>query len=158
MTEKLFSNNADIRVLPELKLVGFRVLCKGEEYAKEIPKASRVLHSRLAEIKKVTNPKKQIGAFIVDECTAEEDGYWICVEVENYGEIPKDMVTVTIPSQRYAVLKHRGANHSIKNTYELLYEWIEVNKYKRLKDKWHLEVYHSWEHTENVSIELFNTI
>ncbi|WP_449442969.1 hypothetical protein [Ureibacillus acetophenoni] len=30
--------------------------------------------------------------------TAEEDGYWVCVEVKEYEDIPSDMVTLTVPS------------------------------------------------------------
>ncbi|WP_323368613.1 hypothetical protein [Radiobacillus deserti] len=68
--------------LDELKLVGFRVLCPGDQYITEIPKASQKLSERIKEIKQVVNPSLQYGAFVVENQTAEDDGYWVSVQVE----------------------------------------------------------------------------
>ena len=144
--------------LDELKLVGFRVLCSGEEYIVEIPKASFRLSERISEIKRVVNPLQQYGAFVVENETVDKDGYWVCVEVKEHEDIPSDMVTLTIPSQRYAVTRHKGDNNKIMNTYSELHKWIDDNNYIRLKDKWHLEKFHSWKDVEDVDVELFDTI
>lgn len=35
--------------------------------------------------------------------------------------------------------------------------WIETNKYQRLKNKCHLEIFHSWEDSEKLDVELLDT-
>lgn len=147
-----------IKELDVLKLVGFRVQCPGDQYINEIPKASMELQQRIHEIKQIINPSFQIGAFVVDSITDEEDGYWICVEVKEYEDIPKDMVVLTVPSQKYGALRHRGSNNMIRDSYEILHKWIEEKGLKRLKDKWHLEIYYSWEDPQNVEVLLLDTI
>ncbi|WP_010093894.1 hypothetical protein [Ornithinibacillus scapharcae] len=54
----------------ELKLVCFRVLCPGDEYVVEIPKATFLLAERMDEIKHVSNPKHMYGAFVVENESA----------------------------------------------------------------------------------------
>jgi len=150
--------NKTIKELGELMLVGFRVLCSGDQYLVEIPKASLRLSERISEIKKVVNPIEQFGAFIVENETADEDGYWVCVEVKEYEDIPNGMVTLTIPPQKYAVMRHKGSNYKIMEAYNDLHKWIEDNNYVRLKNKWHLEKFYDWKDTEKVDIELLDTI
>ncbi|MHC0038852.1 GyrI-like domain-containing protein [Pseudoneobacillus sp. C159] len=157
MTETTLQNKT-IKVLDEIKLIGFRVLCPGDQYIIEIPKASLKLSERISEIKHVINPSLQFGAFVVENSTDDEDGYWVCVEVKEYEDIPSDMVTLTVPPQRYAVSRYKGANYKIMDAYNDLHLWIEKNKYRRLKDKWHLEKIYSWKDTENVDIDLLDTI
>jgi predicted transcriptional regulator YdeE len=144
--------------LGELKLVGFRVLCSNEQYIFEIPKASSLLSERINEIKQIVNPSQQYGAFVVEHDNAENDGYWICVEVTEYEDIPSDMVTVTVPPQVYAVTRHKGENDKIMDSYNELHNWIDANHYTRLKDRWHLEKFYSWNNVKNVDVELFDTI
>ena len=147
-----------IRELNELKLVGFRVLCSGDQYINEIPKASLRLSKRISEIKQVVNPLLLFGAFVVESETDEEDGYWVCVEVNEYEDLPSDMLTLTVPPQRYAVTRYKGPNYKITNAYNDLHLWIEENRYKRLKDKWHIEKFYSWKDTESVDVELLDTV
>ncbi|MFJ3389571.1 MULTISPECIES: GyrI-like domain-containing protein [unclassified Lysinibacillus] len=64
-------------------------------------------------MKHVENSSQQVGAFVVDHDFEDEDGYWVCVEVKKYEHIPDDTVTLTIPSQNYAALRHKGANYKI---------------------------------------------
>ncbi|WP_427136867.1 GyrI-like domain-containing protein [Psychrobacillus psychrodurans] len=150
--------NKTIKELDELRLVGFRVLCSNDQYLVEIPKASLKLSHRLSEIKQVVNPTEQFGAFVVENETVDEDGYWVCVEVKEYTDIPSDMVTLTIPAQKYAVMRHKGSNYKIKETYNDLHKWIEDNNYVRLANKWHIERYYDWKDTEKVDVELLDTI
>ncbi|MGE7946371.1 GyrI-like domain-containing protein [Lysinibacillus sp. NPDC093688] len=89
---------------------------------------------------------------------SEEDGYWVCVEVKEFEDIPHDMVTLIIPPQKYATLRHKGANHKIMDAYKNLHLWIEENRFERLKNKWHLEIFHSREDSENLDVELLDTI
>lgn len=147
-----------IKELGEIKLVGLRVLCSGDQYVNEIPKASMELQKRILEIQEVINPSLQIGAFVVDNSTEEEDGYWICVEVKKYENIPEGMVVLTVPPQKYAAIKHAGSNNMISNSYDSLHKWIEERGLKRLKDRWHLEIYSSWKDSENVDVLLLDTV
>jgi predicted transcriptional regulator YdeE len=146
--------------LESKKLVGLRVVCDGDQYVNEIPKASDVLRERLNQIRNVVNPERMVGAFVVGDCSDEEDGYWVCVEVQEYCEIPNGMVTLTIPAQRYAVIKHTGPNYEIRKTYEILHKWIEENEYERILSSWHLEISDmSRDGAKNViEIELYDTI
>lgn len=147
-----------IQELDELKLVGFRVLCSGDQYLVEIPKASLILDKRIGEIKQVINPDIQIGAFVVENQTFDEDGYWVSVEVKEYEDVPVDMVTLTIPPHRYVALRHTGSNSEIREAYNGLHKWVEDNKYVRLKNKWHLERFYEWKDTEKVDVDLLDTI
>lgn len=158
MTETRIPPNITIKELKEIKLVGFRVVCPGDEYIVEIPKASKQLDERIGEIKQVVNPVHQYGAFVVKSESDEEDGYWVGVKVNEYEEIPADMVTLTIPSQTYAVIRHEGPNTKIMDSYNELHKWIDENQFTRQKNKWHLEKYHSWKDSSNVDVELFDTI
>ncbi|GAQ19273.1 transcription activator [Oceanobacillus picturae] len=157
MTETGLQNKT-IKELGELKLVGFRVLCSGDQYIIEIPKASQRLEARINEMKHVVNPLLQFGAFVVENGTDEEDGYWVCVEVKAYEDVPSDMVTLTVPAQKYAISRYQGANYKIMDAYQDLHRWIKENNYKRLKDKWHLEIFYSWQDVENVDVELLDTV
>ncbi|WP_346988429.1 hypothetical protein WMZ06_24390 [Bacillus sp. SW7] len=74
MSEQLLQNVA-VKELDEMKLVGFRVLCPGDQFIKEIPKTSMLLNKCINEIKHVMNPSIQVGAFVVNECSNEKEGY-----------------------------------------------------------------------------------
>ncbi|MEH7442954.1 GyrI-like domain-containing protein [Bacillus sp. JJ1122] len=150
--------NKTVKELDEIKLVGFRVLCPGDQYIVEIPKASLRLSERIGEIKQVTNPLQQYGAFTVKTECANEDGYWVGVEVNEYEDIPTGMVSLTVPSQKYAVIRHTGPNDKIVESYNELHKWIDENKFVRLKNKWHLEKFYNWTDPSNVDVELFDTI
>ncbi|WP_226683243.1 GyrI-like domain-containing protein [Sutcliffiella horikoshii] len=147
-----------VKNMEVLNLTGYRVLCAAEEYAVEIPKASKLLESRLSEINNVKNRDIQFGAFIVDTKSEEEDGYWVAVEVEEFEETPEGMVTLTVPAQRYAAAKYDGANTGIFNAYEELHSWAAEQGYIRRKDKWHIEIFKSWDDPNNLVVELLDTV
>ncbi|MBP1991217.1 GyrI-like domain-containing protein [Paenibacillus eucommiae] len=146
--------------LKEMKLVGLRVVCEGDQYVNEIPRAAITLKNGLKEIKEVVTPTRLIGAFIVGDFTDEEDGYWVCVEVKQYNEIPVGMVFLTIPPQKYAVIKHKGPNYKIRDTYEVLHKWIDENRFERIVRSWHLEISDEWgsNNSTEVEVELHDTI
>ncbi|GKV56244.1 hypothetical protein NCCP2222_21910 [Sporosarcina sp. NCCP-2222] len=141
----------------ELKLVGYRILCEGDQYITEIPKASLRLQDKQEDIPHVINPSQQIGGFVVDG-VPENDGYWICVEVRGFGDLPEDLVQLTIPPQSYAVVRYKGPNDKIREAYSDLHAWMEENQYSRRLDAWHLEKFHSWADRDSVDVELFDTI
>ncbi|WP_096190665.1 GyrI-like domain-containing protein [Evansella halocellulosilytica] len=159
------SNNSlhqiSVKELTELKLVGIRVVCEGEKYIEEIPKAAKLLQKRTNEIQHVLNGGNQIGAFVVEESSPEEDGYWVGVEVSKYEEIPDDMVTLTIPAQKYASILHTGPNDKIKESYELMHRWIAEEGLKRANNSWNLEIYqrgNNPDHPDDVRVQLLDSI
>jgi predicted transcriptional regulator YdeE len=158
MNGNILRDKIGVRQLEEIKLVGHRVLCDGDQYINEIPKAALALQNRIKDIRNVISPDQQIGAFIVDASSNNEDGYWICVEVEKFENIPDGMVSLTVPPQKYAVMTHDGPNHEIRNSYEILHEWIRENHYKRVLNTWHLELFHAYKNNDQLKVELFDTI
>ncbi|TMV50088.1 GyrI-like domain-containing protein [Paenibacillus mesophilus] len=146
--------------LGEMKLVGLRVVCPGDRYVFEIPKAIRVLKERLYEIKQTVNPIRLIGAFIPGDYTKEEDGYWACVEVNDYVDIPEGMTMLTVPAQQYAVIRHIGPNTEIRRTYDKLHAWMEENGLQRLLRSWNLEISEQWGHADadQLELHLYDTI
>ncbi|WP_339266700.1 GyrI-like domain-containing protein [Paenibacillus sp. FSL W8-0187] len=146
--------------LHELKLVGIRVVCSGDQYVNEIPKASVKLKERLHEIHDVVTPARLVGAFFVEEVSEEEDGYWVCVEVNEIKKVPEEMVSLVIPKQKYAVQRHQGPNYEIRDTYEKLHHWIRENNHERLLRSWHLEISDEWGQgkVDDIEADLYDTI
>ncbi|MGP4108473.1 GyrI-like domain-containing protein [Virgibacillus sp. L01] len=142
------------REMSEKKLVGFRVVCEDMAgYGQEIPKASMSLDRRKDEIKQLVDPVKLIGAFKAAETSKEDDGYWVCYEVHDFEDIPDGMVSLVVPEQKYAVLRFKGHASEIFQVYTHLHQWIEENGYKRVPDKWTLEIYSKWtENEDNVDL------
>lgn len=152
---------AELKSVGEVKLVGFRVVCPGDEYVKEIPKAAMKLQEKKGEIQNVLQPDQQIGAFIVEESSQEEDGYWIGLQVSDYGDIPRDMTTLTIPASTYGTILHQGPNHDIRQSYEQLHQWIHENGYTRSTKSWNLEIYQKENQPgdpSDVRVELYDAI
>ncbi|MFC0524914.1 GyrI-like domain-containing protein [Pontibacillus salicampi] len=150
-----------IKHFGKVQLVGFRVLCDGEKYIEEIPKAASELKERTTEISNIVHPVQQIGAFIVDTPTPDKDGYWIGVPVSKYDNIPSNMITLTIPSQKYASILHKGPNNQIQSSYAELHKWMECNEYPRSNHSWNIELYQENNdpaHTSNVHVELCDSM
>lgn len=140
-----------IAELGQKKLVGIRVVCAGDQYVHEIPKAAVQLKERLAEIKSLIYPLRLIGAYVAGDYSEEEDGYWVSVEVEDSNEtaeaeIPQGMVSLVVPRQKYAVLKHKGPHDQVSGSYVKLHQWIEANGLERIPRAWHLEISEDWGH------------
>ncbi|OOE12727.1 GyrI-like domain-containing protein [Fictibacillus arsenicus] len=158
MNGNILQDRICIQQLEELKLVGFRVLCDADQYINEILKASLSLKDRIMDIKHVISPDQQIGAFMVDADSENEDGYWVCVQVDKYEDIPKDMTSLTVPQQTYAMITHEGSNHDIRKSYEKLHEWIMKNNYTRSLNKWHIERFLDYKNKDQLKVQLFDTI
>ncbi|GAA0358445.1 GyrI-like domain-containing protein [Bacillus horti] len=146
--------------LDEMMLVGIRVVCPGDQYVNEIPKATLRLKERLSEIENKESPARLIGAFIAGDYSDEEDGYWVCVEVNDVSQIPEGMVYIVVPKQSYAVVKHKGPNTEIRNTYERLHRWMEEQNLERFHKAWHLEIFEDWGVTDlsKIEVDLYDTI
>ncbi|MGP4059518.1 GyrI-like domain-containing protein [Halobacillus sp. H74] len=149
--EKFNSIKLDgIREIAKKSLVGFRVVCDDmTDYGQEIPEASLSLVRRKSEIKQLVKPVNLIGAFKAAETTEEDDGYWVCFEVHEFEDIPDGMVKLVVPSQKYAVLNFNGHASEIFKVYTHLHKWIGENGYKRVPEKWSLEIYSKWTESED---------
>ncbi|MFG6146773.1 GyrI-like domain-containing protein [Halobacillus sp. B23F22_1] len=147
-----------IKEIGAVKLIGFRVWCEdGGQYIHEIPKAAAELDKRRNEICHLLSPVCQIGAFKIQTNSIEEDGYWVGFPVREIENVPRDMTSLTIPSQTYASLHVEGSNDNIRPAYEQLQAWMQTHDYPRLLHKWHLEKYTTWGNKQNVAVELLDT-
>ncbi|REJ10405.1 AraC family transcriptional regulator [Halobacillus trueperi] len=133
-------------------LIGYRVVCDGEDYTVEIPKAAEKLRRRF------TDADVQVGAFIPGECKEEDDGYWIGVPMDQDTTIPDDMDHLKIEKQTYAMTTYKGSNERIREAYASLHEWMEREGYPRDLEAWHVEVYHSWQDKDQLHMELWETV
>ncbi|TGB04431.1 GyrI-like domain-containing protein [Halobacillus salinus] len=157
---KLLIQEAANKSLPALKLVGFRVLCRsGEEYVEEIPKAVDQLFVQKSEIPHVVTSNGYYGVFMVDACHPDVDGYWVCMEVGEFGELPEGMEELTIPEQTYATITYQGPHTYIMKAYRELHDWISKKGCERLLNTWHLEKYSAFPSSDkHLDVELYDTI
>ncbi|WP_209123582.1 GyrI-like domain-containing protein [Alkalihalobacillus sp. BA299] len=63
---------------------------------------------------------------------------------DEYGEIPEGMVPLSVPAQKYAVIEFRGHASQIYHVYPHLHQWVDENGYKRVSERWKLEIYSKW--------------
>ncbi|PFG12069.1 GyrI-like domain-containing protein [Bacillus sp. es.036] len=147
-----------IETLDELYLVGIRVRCPAEEYLSEIAQAAKQLEDRMDEISYVINPTEQMGAFVVEASSEDEEGYWVSYQVLKVEHVPEGMVAITITSQTYAVMKHMGSNKAILHTYDELHNWIEKSSWTRRLSAWHLERFHHFKTIEKIDVDLLDTV
>ncbi|WP_374056833.1 GyrI-like domain-containing protein [Rossellomorea sp. FM04394] len=152
------SRNIKVKKIGGLNLVGFRVVCPGDQYIIEIPKAAAKLRERVDEIQHSVDKQVQLGAFVAEDATADLDGYWVGVEVEKIEAIPLGMVSLTIPSQTYVSTFYQGTNHGIRDAYRDMHEWTELNGYARRRDLWHIERFYRFDSGEQVEVELLDTV
>lgn len=152
------SSNIKVKKIGELKLIGFRVVCPGDQYIIEIPKAAYELKERVHEIQHLINKQVQFGAFIAEDTTGDLDGYWVGMEVERIDVIPPGMVSLTVPPQTYVSTLYHGANDGIRDAYRDMHEWAEINGYERRRDLWHVEKFYRFDSGEQVEVELLDTV
>ncbi|MFP3338771.1 GyrI-like domain-containing protein, partial [Micrococcus sp. SIMBA_131] len=120
--------------------------------------AAKRLEDRMDEISYVINPTQQMGAFVVDASSEDEEGYWVCYQVKKVEHVPEGMVAITIPSQTYAVMQHKGSNKAILHTYDELHNWIEQSSWTRRLSAWHLERFHHFKTNEKIDVDLLDTV
>lgn len=152
------TRNIKVKIIGELKLIGFRIVCPGDQYIIEIPKAASKLKERVHEIQHIIDKQVQLGAFIAEDTTADLDGYWVGVEVEKIDVIPPGMVSLSIPPQAYVSTFYQGMNHGIRDAYREMHEWAELNGYARRRDLWHVEKFYRFDSGEQVEVELLDTV
>ncbi|WP_299741251.1 GyrI-like domain-containing protein [Rossellomorea sp. y25] len=154
----MITRNIKVKEIGGLNLVGFRVVCPGDEYIIEIPKAAAKLKERVDEIQHLVNKQIQLGAFVAEDATVDLDGYWVGMEVEKIEVIPPGMVSLTIPPQTYVSTFYQGTNHGIRDAYRDMHEWAEINGYARRRDLWHVERFYRFDNSDQVEVELLDTV
>ncbi|MGM0827445.1 MAG: GyrI-like domain-containing protein [Bacillota bacterium] len=154
----MITRDMKVKKIGELKLVGFRVECLGDQYIIEIPKAAAKLKERVDEIQHLVNKQIQLGAFVAGDTAADLDGYWVGMEVEKIEVIPPGMVSLTIPPQTYVSTFYQGTNHGIRDAYRDMHEWEDMNGYARRRDLWHVERFYRFDSGEQVEVELLDTV
>jgi predicted transcriptional regulator YdeE len=154
----MITRNIKVKKMSELKLIGFRVVCSGDQYIIEIPKAASKLKERVHEIQHLINKHVQLGAFIAEDTAGDLDGYWVGMEVEKIEVIPPGMVSLTIPPQTYVSTFYQGTNHGIRDAYRDMHEWADINGYTRRRDLWHVERFYRCDSREKVEVELLDTV
>ncbi|WP_164669418.1 GyrI-like domain-containing protein [Virgibacillus doumboii] len=134
----------------EMKLVGIRLVCSTlKEYQEKIPAVVETMHNRLDEIENKTNPDVFIGIHKVD-ATEEEDGYWKCVEVTEFNDVPNGMDAIVIPAQEYAAISHDGIKWEIHQAYGKMHQQIEDSEYERIYNAWTLETFDQRKQEEEI--------
>lgn len=97
--------------LPELHLLGLRIVGKPKELGKLTVKGWRELQGRLGDIPGVKDPSKQIGFLLPKEhvLALGRLATFISVEVEPDTPAPKGLRRHDLPARRYAAFTYRGA-------------------------------------------------
>ncbi|WRP08705.1 GyrI-like domain-containing protein [Rossellomorea aquimaris] len=152
------TRHIEVNEIGGLTLVGFRVVCPGEQYIIEIPKAAVKLKERVDEIQYLVNKQVQLGAFVAEDTAADLEGYWVGMEVEKIEVIPPGMVSLTIPPQTYVSTFYQGTNHGIRDAYRDMHEWAKMNGYERRRDLWHIERFYRFDSGKQLEVELLDTV
>lgn len=144
----------------EMKFVGIRLQCDSlEDYQVKIPETVGEVKARTLEIVRPIDRERIFGVFKV-EAQSSEDGYWVCLQVEEIESIANGFEGLSIRPSKYATLRHVGAAKDLHQTYENLHEEIAQAGYQRLPDEWTIEEY-SPDHeqsTNMISVSLYDPV
>lgn len=105
-----------------------------------IRKIQAELKERLDEIEDKVEADVLLG--LSYHATEASNGFthYACVEVTGSSPIPHGMVSVTVPSSRYAVVEHQ-AGGNIEESYNEIYTWIQESGLKPSNGLTHFEKY-----------------
>lgn len=84
--------------------------------------------------------RRIFGLFKV-EAQASEDGYWVCLQVEETKNVADGLEGLSIVPSKYATLRHVGSPKNLHQAYANLHEDIAQAGYRRLIDQWTMEEY-----------------
>ena len=110
----------------KFKIVGILVETDWENIHIEMSKAWNIFKDRVDEIKSRKNKH------YMDISLGIEKGKFrqiICVEVNNFENVPNKMLFKEIPEQRYIYSKHIGQLKNIAKSFGEMYKWAEKNGY-----------------------------
>lgn len=144
----------------EMKFVGIRLQCDSlEDYQVKIPETVGELKARTSEIAKPIDQERILGLFKVD-ARPSEDGYWVCLQVEEIENIKDGLEGLSIEPSKYAALRYVGAAKDLHQAYANLHEEIAQAGFRRLLDQWTIEEY-SPEHeqsTDMIDVFLYDPV
>jgi len=127
--------------LGEFKVIGMRYFGKNQN--DEIPGLWDKFVPRMGEITQKVNPDLCYGLCIPNEDTSQtgEFEYIAGFEVDNFDDIPVDMVCCTIPAQRYAVFTHKGHVSKLKDTFAYIFDTWQKESGASITDGPEFELY-----------------
>ncbi len=123
--------DAKIVTLDEKKIVGMKITTTAK--TNQIPHLWTEFNPRCGEIKSIARVAYGICPFVAKADFSEESPfeYIAGLEVENFDEIPKGMVTYVIPAAKYAVFTHVGTLDTLNHTYFKIHtEWFPESEYE----------------------------
>ncbi|MFC5601777.1 GyrI-like domain-containing protein [Sporosarcina koreensis] len=125
----------------EMKFVGIRLQCDSlEDFQVNIPKAIEELKARTSEIAQPIDSRRIFGLFKV-EAQPSEDGYWVCLLVEEIENVADGLEGLSIEPRKYATRRHVGSPKELRQAYANLHEEITQMGHQRLLDQWTIEEY-----------------
>ncbi|MFD2133996.1 GyrI-like domain-containing protein [Pseudogracilibacillus auburnensis] len=137
--------NVRIEKKDPLKIVGMSlsVLLQVERKEKLITNLHDTFEKRVHDIKNKSHPTLSCGVFIdPPNYRPDEDEFqWIAgVKVDEFSDIPEDMVRYELPENLYAIITYKGPKGEAGHIYDALYQWVDQSDYT-LADSYGIEVY-----------------
>lgn len=144
----------------DMKFVGIRLQCDSlEEYQVKIPEAVKELKRRTSEIARMVDRESIFGLFKV-EAQPSEDGYWVCLQVEEIENVVDGLEGLSIERSKYAMTRHVGTAKDLHQTYANLHGQIAEAGYRRVPDHWTIEEY-SPDHEQSadmINVSLYDPV
>lgn len=115
----------------ELKLVGYEFSAPYHLFSEAevlIPRLWFKLFNQIDEI-----PAIHLNRIGIAHNRKTDFSYWVTVEVQNFEQIPNEMVQLTIPPKTYASFFHKGSmeRDNINQTYKYIQKWLKENNYQQ---------------------------
>lgn len=99
------------------------------------------LRERLNEVAGIVEPDALLGLSYHTEDNPGRFTHYACVEVTDTAKIPEGMVSVAVPSLRYAKTVHHSGE-SVEESYNGVYRWIQESDFTAASaDLTHFEQY-----------------
>jgi len=130
--------NPRILTISEKKVIGTQSTMQHNDFG-NIVKLWKGFMPRVKEIENRIN-NEFIALQVYNDLNTIEKPFdiWACVEVSNFQDIPKGMLSFTIPEGEYAVFVQKGMDAS--STYQhIITEWLPTSGYE-IVDRPHFQV------------------
>lgn len=137
----------------KLQLVG---QCATGNFPKSFPEVAmnvqQEFENRRDEVRHTVHPDVIYSPYLANSLVAT---YFACVEVQEFDDIPKGMMALTIPLTTYA--KISCSNKTIDKGYEKIFSWMKDNGYRQenLEKSFPLEVFYFEDNVEEEIVELY---
>jgi AraC family transcriptional regulator len=101
----------------------------------------------------------QVGRVAYGVChDFRQDGfaYFTGVQVSNTSALPKNLTTLDLPAQKYAVFKHEGPIAAIREVIDRAWTWAKSSGQGRTDNPLHVEVYgETWRPDKDGGLEIW---